>query len=70
MPNASLVAIGEFHSIDDVVSGLKAMEAVFAATADRRGVFLEAYLLITLELKQPKLAHGDQIEHGKPRDSH
>jgi hypothetical protein len=51
MPNAKLVTIGEFRSIDDVVSGLGAFEAEFAATADRRGVFVEAYLLITLELR-------------------
>jgi uncharacterized small protein (DUF1192 family) len=51
MPNSGLLTITEFHSIDDVVTGLKAIEAILAATADRRGVFVEAYLLITLELK-------------------
>src|SRR5262245_5992124 len=51
MPNAKLVTIGEFQSVDDVVSGLRAFEAEFAAAGDRRAVFVEAYLLITLELK-------------------
>jgi len=37
----------------------------------RQGVDLEiGSRTFTLELKQPKLAPGDQIEHGKPRDSH
>ena len=38
---------------------------------DRQGVQLESSgRIFTLELNQPKLGHGDEMEHGKPKGSH
>jgi hypothetical protein len=49
--------IAPFETIDDVIQGLGVAEARLAAAGDRRGIFVEAYLLITQELKR-RIAAG------------
>jgi hypothetical protein len=47
-----------FLSVDDVLSGLTSLGNQFTATQDRRGIFVQAYILITGEIRARLLAGG------------
>src|SRR4051812_34708629 len=58
-----LIVPSTFTSVDDVLTGLTAVAEQFLAAGDRRSIFVEAYILITQELRKRILA-GGAFENG------